>query len=170
MTNKYNFGAFETITAELISSSGQKFDLKKPENSIMSITIFEDIQSHAVTGDIIIRDISNFASIGPLIGQEFLKLKLKTNTLEDEDSFDFVEFPFVVNSLQSKTQIGNNIEVLVLTFSTDSLSKNNRTIITRTLEGTYSDIVKKMFDDMATGKKCFVEPTVGVKKITSPFL
>jgi len=168
MTNKYNFGAFETITAELISSSGQKFDLKKPENSIMSITIFEDIQSHAVTGDIIIRDISNFASIGPLIGQEFLKLKLKTNTLEDEDSFDFVEFPFVVNSLQSKTQIGNNIEVLVLTFSTDSLSKNNRTKITRTLEGTYSDIVKKMFDDMATGKKCFVEPTVGVKKITSP--
>ena len=46
MANKYNFGSFETITAEIISSSGTVFDLKKPENSIMNITIYEDIQSH----------------------------------------------------------------------------------------------------------------------------
>ena len=100
MANKYNFGSFETITAEIISSGGTVFDLKKPENSIMSITIYEDIQSHAVTGNIIIRDVSNFASIGPLIGQEYLKLKLKTPTLKDEESFDFEQFPFLINSLE----------------------------------------------------------------------
>lgn len=170
MANKYNFGSFETITAEIISSSGTVFDLKNPENSIMSITIFEDIQSHAVTGNIIIRDVSNFASIGPLVGQEYLKLKLKTPTLKDEESFDFEQFPFLINSLESKTQVGNNIEVLVLSFTSDSLSKNNRTKITRNLEGTYSEIVKKLFDDMVTGKKCYIEPTVGVKKIISPNL
>ena len=152
MANEYNFGSFETITAEKISSGGRVFDLKTPENSI------------------IIRDISNFASIGPLVGQEYLKLKLKTPTLKDEESFDFEQFPFLINSLESKTQVGNNIEVLVLSFTSDSLSKNNRTKITRNLEGTYSEIVKKLFDDMVTGKKCYIEPTVGVKKIISPNL
>ena len=170
MADKYNFGSFEGVTAEIISSSGATFDLMKPENSIMNITIYEDIQSHAVTGDIIIRDITNFSSIGPLIGQEYLKLKLKTNTLKDEDEnvFDFTKNPFLINSIESRTKIGNNIQVLVLSFSSDSLSKNNRTKVTRTLNGTYSDIVKTMFEEMSSGKKCYIEPTVGIKKITSP--
>tara|TARA_R110000782_G_scaffold270196_1_gene369869 strand:+ start:1453 stop:2895 length:1443 start_codon:yes stop_codon:yes gene_type:complete len=170
MADKYNFGSFECVTAEIISSSGATFDLMKPENSIMNITIYEDIQSHAVTGDIIIRDITNFSSIGPLIGQEYLKLKLKTNTLKDEDEnvFDFTKNPFLINSIESRTKIGNNIQVLVLSFSSDSLSKNNRTKVTRTLNGTYSDIVKTMFEEMSSGKKCYIEPTVGIKKITSP--
>ena len=64
-------GDFELSKAELITSSGMVIDLSA---SIINITIFEDTTMSSLTGDILLQDSFALTSVGPIIGQEYLKL------------------------------------------------------------------------------------------------
>ena len=68
-------GEFQIEMCELITSSGMRIDLK---TSIMGLTLFEDISSLTVSGSIIVADSVNMVSHGPIIGQEYLHLKINT--------------------------------------------------------------------------------------------
>ena len=82
MAGIQNAGDFELIKAELITSSGMVVDLS---DSIINITFFEDTGMTAVTGNLLVQDAAGLSSIGPIIGQEYLKLKIRTPTLTGED-------------------------------------------------------------------------------------
>ena len=81
-------GDFELVKAEMITSSGMVIDLSA---SILNITIFEDTTMTAVSGDILIQDSFALTSLGPIIGQEYLKLKIQTPTLTDEEEITETE-------------------------------------------------------------------------------
>ena len=66
-------GEFQLLDARLKTSTGLNVDIAK---SIVGITIFEDLFSSTISGSIAIQDSINLASVGPLIGQEYLFLKL----------------------------------------------------------------------------------------------
>ena len=74
-------GDFELVKAEITTSSGMVIDLSA---SIIHITIFEDTSMSAISGDILLQDSFALTSVGPIIGQEYLKLKIRTPTLTDE--------------------------------------------------------------------------------------
>jgi len=159
-------GDFKLDKAELITSSGMVVDLSA---SILNITIFEDTGMTAVTGDILLQDSFALTSVGPIIGQEYLKLKIRTPSLIDEDHIiDFTENVFIINSLESRTQAGNNVQVYLLNFTSSEIVSNQRTKISRSLKGSYSDIVKIMLGEVNCKKKIYVEPTSGNKRIVAP--
>ena len=54
------------------------------------IEIFEDINSPSLSGNITILDIDNIMENAPMIGQEYLSLKISTPSLEEE-MIDFGE-------------------------------------------------------------------------------
>ena len=82
-------GDFKLDKAEIVTSSGMVIDLSA---SILNITIFEDTGMTAVTGDILLQDSFALTSVGPIIGQEYLKLKIRTPSLtEEEEIIDFTE-------------------------------------------------------------------------------
>ena len=139
-------GDFKLIEAEIITSSGLPFNLLK-SSSIIHITIFEDITKNSISGNILMQDALALTSLGPIIGQEYLKLKIQTPSLTDEDhSIDFTKNVFIVNSLEKRMDVGNNVQVYMLNFTTSELVKNQRTKVSRSLKGSYSDIVKsKLF-------------------------
>jgi len=86
-------GDFELSKAELITSSGMVIDLSA---SIINITIFEDTTMSSLTGDILLQDSFALTSVGPIIGQEYLKLQIKTPSLTDKDQIiDFTEMFFL---------------------------------------------------------------------------
>ena len=133
-------GDFELSKAELITSSGMVIDLSA---SIINITIFEDTTMSSITGDILLQDSFGLTSVGPIIGQEYLKLQIKTPSLTDKDEIiDFTDNVFLINSLESRIEAGNSVTAYLLNFTSSEIIHNARTKVSRSLKGSYSDIVK----------------------------
>ena len=159
-------GDFNLSKAEIITSSGLKLDIS---SSIINITFFEDIGQSAITGQILLQDPAGISSIGPIIGQEYLRLKIQTPTLKDKSEIiNFTENVLIVNSLETRKDIGDKIQAYVLQFSTSELVKNQRTKVSRSLKGTYSEIVKNMLNEVGCKKDMYIEPTAGIKRIIAP--
>jgi len=159
-------GDFNLSKAEIITSSGLKLDIS---SSIINITFFEDIGQSAITGQILLQDPAGISSIGPIIGQEYLRLKIQTPTLKNKSEIiNFTENVLIVNSLETRKDIGDKIQAYVLQFSTSELVKNQRTKVSRSLKGTYSEIVKKMLNEVGCKKDMYIEPTAGIKRIIAP--
>ena len=66
-------GDFKVDRVSITTSTGLVLDLL---NSVLHINLFEAIDSTAVTGSILLVDHVNLVATGPIIGQEFIKLKL----------------------------------------------------------------------------------------------
>ena len=80
-------GQFNLERAELITSEGTFVDLSK---SIMELTIVEGIDKKSISGYIALVDNVSLATLGPIIGQEYLILKISTPTLDDSEfTIDF---------------------------------------------------------------------------------
>jgi|TARA_R110002167_G_scaffold13016_1_gene55100 hypothetical protein len=161
-------GDFHIAEAKIISSSGVEVDINK-NNNIAHIKLFENIQQNSITGEILLHDSAGYVSELPIIGQEYLKLKIQTPSINHEvNIIDFTKNVFVINSVQTRGEVGNSISVYLLSFSSSEIVKNQRTKVADSLDGTYSKIVVDMLDRVNCRKKLFVEPTKGVKRIVAP--
>ena len=160
-------GGFHIEKIEVITSKGVVVDLL---GILVHITFFEDIQTTSITGSCIINDMLALSTIGPIIGQEYLRMKITTSGLnEQESSYDFTENLLVVNSLTTKEDGASGNEFLILEFSTAELQRDQRIRINQSYSGSYSEIFKKiMRDHIGTKKKLYVEPSRGTKKIVFP--
>ena len=160
-------GGFHVQQLEIITSKGVVVDLL---GALVHITFFEDIQASSITGNCILNDLVNLSTVGPVIGQEYLRMKINTQGLsEDEGTFDFTENLLVINSLTSKTEGASGNEFLTIEFSTSELQKDQRIRINQSYSGSYSDIFKKiMRDHLSSKKKLYVEPSRGTKKLIFP--
>jgi hypothetical protein len=163
-------GEFDIIQADLILSTGKVIGLKA---SIISLTLFENIDQLALTGTLMMQDAFNLASFGPIIGQEYFKLKIATPTITGEDNItDYTDNAFMVTSLDERVEIGNGVQASVLSFVSREFVVNQRSRVRRTLVGTYSDIVETVLRNEKYGldsaKKFYNEPSVDSKKIIAP--
>ena len=160
-------GEFNIIQCDLVLTTGKVVGLKA---SIMGLTIFEGINQLTVTGTMTIQDAFNLASFGPIIGQEYLRLKIATPNLKGgENTIDYSSKPFVVTSIDDRVDIGNGVQATTLTFCSREFVINQRTRVRRTLVGSYSDIVQTMVEtDLDSDKKLYSEPSADKKKIISP--
>ena len=166
MAKLESVGDFELVVAEMITSSGMIIDLSA---SVINITLFEDTSMTSVTGDILLQDSFALTSIGPIIGQEYLKLKIRTPSLKGpQETIDFTENVFLINSLESRTEAGNSVQVYLLNFTSSEIVSNQRTKVSRSLKGSYSDIVRIMLNEVDCRKRIYIEPTSGNKRIVAP--
>ena len=167
MSGLQKAGDFKIDSAKIITSAGTEIDISA---SIIIITFFEDTGTMALSGNILMFDTVNLASVGPLIGQEYLKLKIKTPSFRDKSAIiDFTENVFLIHSIQSRENVGNNAQGYLLNFISSEVVKNQRTKVSQTLKGSYSNIVKNMLVNYVDSKKdLYIEPTSGNKKIISP--
>ena len=163
-------GDFELEVLDLVTVSGMRVDLKA---SCMGITIFEDLFSLALTGTIALSDSFNIPSHGPILGQEYLYLKIRTPSFTDASttSIDFSENVFLVHSISTRKPFGDGTQGYVLNFASQELVKNQRLKVTQSLTGSWSDIVEQMLRDekyLNTTKNVLIEKTAGVKRFVAP--
>ena len=154
-------GEFKIEKCELITSTGMFIDLKA---TVMGLTLFEDISSLTINGTIVVSDPVNMVSHGPIIGQEYLYLKIRTPTFtEDGDGvIDFSENVFLVNSVAAREKLTSGVQVYSLNFVSQELVKNQRLKVMQSLTASWSDIVKKMLTDttyLDTKKDIVIEPS-----------
>ena len=160
-------GEFRLDKCELISSSGVSADISK---IVAEINIFEDIFSTSLTGSIIISDTNNLVDNMPIIGQEYISLKITTPSME-QDAIDFTENVFCVYEMGGRTPAGTNSEVVELKICSPELLRNERTRISKSYEETADQIVKSIMENekyINTKKDLYLEPTLGIRKILSP--
>ena len=137
-------GEFNIVQCDIVLSSGKVVGLKA---SIMGLTIFEGIDQLTVTGTITIQDSFNLASFGPIIGQEYLRLKIATPGLSGgENIIDFSSNPFVIVSVDDRVEIGNGVQATTMSFCSREFMINQRTTVRRNLVGSYAEIVRTMIE------------------------
>ena len=163
-------GDFELEVLDLVTVAGLRIDLKA---SCMGITIFEDIFSLTLTGTIAISDAFNLPSYGPILGQEYLYLKIRTPSFPDAETsaIDFSENVFLVHSISTRKRLGDGAQGYVLSFASQELVKNQRLKVTQSLTGSWSDLVEQMLRDkkyLNTTKNVLLERTAGVKRFVAP--
>ena len=160
-------GEFNIIQCDLVLTTGKVVGLKA---SIMGLSIFEGIDQLTVTGTITIQDAFNLASFGPIIGQEYLRLKIATPNLKGgENTIDYSSNPFVITSVDDRVDIGNGVQATTMSFCSREFVINQRVRVRRTLVGSYSDIVQTMVEtDLDSDKRLYSEPSADNKKINAP--
>ena len=160
-------GDFKVDEVSITTSTGLVVDLL---GSVMHVTFFESLENAAISGNILLTDHVNLVAIGPIIGQEFIKLKLRTPGMSGENGvIDFSKNVLVVTSMKTRDNIGNGQQAVLLDFSSAEMLKNERTKLNSSYEGTCSELFRKiMRSDLDCTKELFVEPSEGLKKIVFP--
>jgi len=160
-------GDFKVDAVSITTSTGLVVDLL---GSVMHITFFESLENAAISGNILLTDHVNLVAIGPIIGQEFIKLKLRTPGMSGENGvIDFSKNVLVVTSMKTRDNIGNGQQAVLLEFSSAEMLKDQRTKLNSSYEGTCSELFRKiMRSDLDCTKELFVEPSEGIKKIVFP--
>lgn len=162
-------GEFNLEKCELISSAGISADIS---GIIVEINIFESIFSNALTGSIILTDTNNLTDNMPIIGQEYISMKISTPGLEgQENKYDFTRNIFCVYELGGKTPATSGSEVVELKICSPELLRNHRTRVSKAYEETIDKIVTSILENpryINTKKDLFIEETSGIRKILSP--
>jgi len=160
-------GDFKVDAVSITTSTGLVVDLL---GSVMHVTFFESLENAAISGNILLTDHVNLVAIGPIIGQEFIKLKLRTPGMSGENGvIDFSKNVLVVTSMKTRDNIGNGQQAVLLEFSSAEMLKDQRTKLNSSYEGTCSELFRKiMRSDLDCTKELFVEPSEGLKKIVFP--
>ena len=164
-------GDFIIREALLISPTGSIADLLK-DVAIVEINIFEDIMKSSLTGSIIIGDTNNVVSLLPIVGQEYLTLKLETPTFSDRDGIDFTESPFAVNRINLRKEVNSGGQLYELEFVSQELLKNLQKKVSKSYSQRKGNVGEIVFDLLSNGigttKKVFIEPTTGNRRYITP--
>jgi len=146
---------------------------------ITKIHLFESLDSTGITGWIDMEDDINLVEGGLIVGEELLYLRFETAGATEagvpEFAVDFTKHPLAVYGVQDfnlKVDAQNRTTPKMLYrlhFCSPELLKNQRIKISRTFNGKYSDIIKKVLGrELGSIKKLFVEPTLDLKHIIAP--
>ena len=142
-------------------------------NTVVGITLYEAVDSISVSGSITISDTLNITSTGPIVGHEYLYLKIRTPSItpKSESTIDFSENAFIVHSIVRREDVGTGVQVIALSFVSQELIKNQRIKVMQSFTGSWSDIVEKIMTDpniLNSKKELNIESSAGIKKYVSP--
>ena len=160
-------GKYEVKELLVKTITGNVLDL---ENQVQYIDIYESIFSNSLSGSITILDVDNIAANGPIIGQEFMSLKLTTPNL-DNQQIDFTDTTFCIYKIVSRTSASVSAQIMTLSFTTPEALRDKRTRVSKSYTDDISNIVDNILKDQRyinTNKNVFIEPTQGVRKVVSP--
>ncbi len=107
-------GDFELLRAVILASSGKSIDITP---NVLHIAFFEDTTKHAVSGNILFQNSFAATSWGPLVGQEWLELRIKTAGFEDpETNINYTKNVLHIHSVENRTMLNNGIEMVLMNF------------------------------------------------------
>jgi len=165
--NELNYaGQFEVITCELITANGNIVNLRA---SLLEVNFYEDIFKSVLTGNIVAFSSDDLLSKAQIIGQERLKLRIKTPSKPDDEDINFVDTPLFVHRVSGKTQVSQRGFSFILHFMSPEMITNQRTRISQSYKKEVSGIVNSiMRDEIGTKRPLTIQKTVGTRKIVVP--
>ena len=163
-------GKFEVLYATLITNSGYTADIT---NLIIDLKIKESIFSDELAGQIILRETSNLITHAPIIGQEILRLRLRTHIekISKESEIIFNDVPlYVYNSTYTSSGNPNESEsIITLSFVSYNSFKNTRMRLSKSYGANCSEIVESVLkNEMKIKSNIFIDKSINNIHMISP--
>ena len=158
-------GEYEVSHIRLISSSGTTLPI---EGAVVQLDFMEDIFTNSIFGAISVVDTNDLVHNMPIVGQEFLDIKIITPTLNDE-----INNIFSVIKINKYSDVNQGAKLFELHFTSLEFIRNNRIRVSKSFTGTTSEIVQDLLENeqfIGTKKNINIEETIGIKKVVSPNL
>ena len=147
-------GEFQLESLKIFSPSREVFvDLL---NVCIQIDIFESIYTSSMTAQIIIVDTENIVDKLPIVGQEYVEMKLSSpNANDDFNTLDFSgDRELFVSSIANKEVVGDSgAFTYVLTLVTKELLINLNTRISKSYTDDISNIVRDLLKNKIGTRK-----------------
>ena len=162
-------GEYEIEEIKLFSSSGNIIPLN---GLMMQLSLFENIFSPTMSGQIILLDTNSIVLNLPIIGQEYLSFKIKTASFGNEgtDIIDYTENVFSIYKIDTRL-MADNAEAIVLHFASPEMLRNSRTRVSKSYTNNIDKIVIDVLQNeryLNSKKDLFIEGTTGVRKLVAP--
>jgi len=162
-------GEYEIEEIKLFSSSGNIIPLN---GLMMQLSLFENIFSPTMSGQIILLDTNSIVLNLPIIGQEYLSFKIKTASFGSEgtDIIDYTENVFSIYKIDTRL-MGDGAEAIVLHFASPEMMRNSRTRVSKSYINSIDKIVIDVLQNeryLNSKKDLFIEGTTGVRKLVAP--
>ena len=160
-------GDFKIELAQIIAVDGSEVDVTA---DVMEIFFYEDTQNPALSGTIAFKDNFNLQNVMPILGQELLRLHVRTPSLiKSEEAIDFRNEIFFIHNIEAIVPMGDMNQTNILNFISKEAILNQRKTISKTLKGTYSSIVSSILrNELECTKDIYIEPSSGVKQMMAP--
>jgi len=160
-------GDYNIKEIKLFTSSGNVIDLSE---AVITMNIYEDIFSPAITGSIAVVDTNAIITNAPITGQDYLSFKITTPGLENQ-SIDFTENVMSIYRIDTRVSVSSGTEVFTLHFCSPEGLRDNRVRVSKSYTKSIDNIVKDVLTSkfyINSNKDLFIEPTVGIKKMVVP--
>lgn len=136
-------------------------------NQVIGIQIFEDLFSPFISGNLIIRESIDVLNNLPLTGQEWVDIKIKTPSFEDEDD---IEGRFFVYKISDREYLAEKNVMYKLHFMSEHALKEATMILSKGYKGKVSDMVKQhLIDWVGEGAIGDIEETKNNNRYISNF-
>jgi len=159
-------GDVKIVKALMTSSTGFSQNITE---QIQAVSIFEDIFSPFITGNLIMKDGLDLINLFPIIGEENLELEIQTPSMENASIIG----KYYVYKLSERELMGDRTQTYKLHFiSREALVDINKKT-SKTFAGRVEEIVPTFIQDDAVGlesrKRLIIDPTTQHIKYISNF-
>lgn len=135
-------GDIEIQEVVIINAQGQEVDVKL---FVGELNIFEDMYATGLAGNLLMIDANNVNNVIGIIGDEYLRIKLKTPTMDDKRSL--IHKTFKIYSVTDRMMISDSgKQSYILHFCSPEVFIDIMSPLYRTFRGPINNVVNDIFD------------------------
>lgn len=113
---------------------------------MLEINLYEDLFSFCMSGNVILADAANLISNLPILGNEYISLKLRTPTLEDTPD-NVISKTFQMYAIYDRALNDDRSQFYNISFMSIEGYENQTTVIGKSYNGTTDEIASKIYED-----------------------
>ena len=160
-------GEYKVDKLELITANG-KFDLS---GNFVQIDLFESIFNHTMSGSLTFFDTNNLIINSPVVGQEFLKLKISSPGIINVNSINYSENVLSVYKVGLVDDVSKGSQLIELHLISPEALTNQRVRVSKSYVSSFQDVVEDVLTNkvyLDSRKNIFLEPSRSEMRLVSP--
>lgn len=131
---------------ELIISSPNTGETADITDFMLEINLYEDLFSFCMSGNLILADAANLISNLPILGNEFITIKLRTPTLED-NAANIIKKTFQIYAIYDRVLNDDRSQYYNISFMSIEGYQDQTTVVKKSFKGTTDEVAKKIYED-----------------------
>jgi hypothetical protein len=145
-TNEILTHAGECRIEEISIASPNTGQISDISGFMLEINLYENIFSSCMSGNLIVADAINLISNLPLMGNEYIRIKLRTPTLEDSPS-NVIQKTFQIYSISDRILNDDRSQYYNISFMSIEGNEDQTTVVTKSYKGTTDEVAQKIYKE-----------------------
>lgn len=113
---------------------------------MLELNLYEDLFSFCMTGNLILADAANLISNFPILGNEYITVKMRTPTLEDTPA-NVIEKTFQIYAIYDRILNDDRSQYYNISFMSIEGYENQTTVVTQSFKGSTDEVAQKIYED-----------------------